>query len=316
MRVLVVGGGGFIGQHICRRLVQGGASVISLTRSGNPFIGSSEEHNVEWAHSVQWETGDALQPETYREVLFSCDKIVHAVGMIFEGDYKTFLDTAKIKRVPFQAGQDSFERSNCETALAVATEAAACSSVDTFLYLSSAQPPPGLIDPRHLISKRSAEDGIFQLAAAENENNDEQKFRPIIFRPGLVYSEQRPLTMALAGASTLLSTVANSLETKMSNSIVDEGYTGPPLSKSKSSVDSNSKMDRGNIDFDEEKRSSRNNQNFSASSFFPNTNFFDCALPATTLADAVEQALRADEWCTGILEAPDIKTLSNCCANK
>ena len=63
-----------------------------------------------------------------------------------------------------------------------------------FVFVSAFAAPP-LVDPRYLSSKREAEEYLFSCAG----------LRPVVFRPGFIYSEERDWSMALAGLLSLSS---------------------------------------------------------------------------------------------------------------
>lgn len=61
-----------------------------------------------------------------------------------------------------------------------------------FVFVSAFAAPP-LVDPRYLSSKREAEEYLFSCSG----------LRPVVFRPGFIYSEERDWSMALAGLLSL-----------------------------------------------------------------------------------------------------------------
>jgi len=78
-KVVVLGGSGFVGQRICQQLVEKGASVTSLSRSGPPAKAGA------WAGKVQWERGDVLNADL-TPVLSGAEAVISAIGAIGSAD--------------------------------------------------------------------------------------------------------------------------------------------------------------------------------------------------------------------------------------
>eukprot|EP00618_Florenciella_parvula_P012119 CAMPEP_0119529530 /NCGR_PEP_ID=MMETSP1344-20130328/43531_1 /TAXON_ID=236787 /ORGANISM="Florenciella parvula, Strain CCMP2471" /LENGTH=93 /DNA_ID=CAMNT_0007569191 /DNA_START=187 /DNA_END=464 /DNA_ORIENTATION=- len=58
LRVVVVGGGGFVGSRVCRELVTAGCSkVVAVSRSGQPPAWTADEA---WMQRVEWVAADAM----------------------------------------------------------------------------------------------------------------------------------------------------------------------------------------------------------------------------------------------------------------
>ena len=53
LRVTVAGGSGFVGSRVCKYLVENGAEVTSVSKSGKPPAGAGS-----WASSVKWVAND------------------------------------------------------------------------------------------------------------------------------------------------------------------------------------------------------------------------------------------------------------------
>src|ERR1700741_1641677 len=157
MKLLVLGGSGFIGREVCRRAVDDGHEVVGLARSGVP---RGEEG---WIRAVRWVVADALDPGAWADQLAGCDAVVHCIGIIAE-------------RV---SHDETFERSTGDTAVVAAAEAARA-GVGAFVFFSAAGNPP-LLSRAHIRAKRRAEEAI--LAAGP---------RPVILRPGIIYGRGRP----------------------------------------------------------------------------------------------------------------------------
>eukprot|EP00892_Ulva_mutabilis_P009713 jgi/Ulvmu1/7113/UM034_0019.1 len=75
--LLVFGGSGFVGTHVCQEAIRCGLPVTSISRSGRP----ANEREA-WADAVTWECADALQPESYSHLLASCLGVVSCIGLI------------------------------------------------------------------------------------------------------------------------------------------------------------------------------------------------------------------------------------------
>ena len=180
-KIVVFGGAGYVGSAICRAAVQNGMEVVSITRSG--VAGGS----MPWASKVKWVAADALDPHSYEEHLEGCSSVVHTVGILLE---KTGFKKLLLGRTSGVSTRDNigvtYEHANRDSALQVA-RAAARKGIASFIYISATGAPPG-IDKRYISTKREAESAL--LAHME--------FRPIIFRPGFIYSEEYPKTLALA----------------------------------------------------------------------------------------------------------------------
>lgn len=73
-RVFVAGASGFVGSKVCEDLVNLGCSVIGMSRKGRP------EGDEDWLSKVEWITGSALETETYKGSMSSCDAVVSCVG--------------------------------------------------------------------------------------------------------------------------------------------------------------------------------------------------------------------------------------------
>ena len=58
-KVVVVGGNGFVGSAVCRAAVKRGATVLSVSRSGQPK--ADQILRSDWAQKVTWLKGDALK---------------------------------------------------------------------------------------------------------------------------------------------------------------------------------------------------------------------------------------------------------------
>ncbi|KAI9153886.1 hypothetical protein LWI28_017980 [Acer negundo] len=73
-KLLVLGGNGFVGTHICREALERGLTVSSLSRSGRSSLQDS------WADNVVWHQGDLLSPDSLKHKLTGVDSVISCVG--------------------------------------------------------------------------------------------------------------------------------------------------------------------------------------------------------------------------------------------
>uniref|UniRef100_A0A0E0K143 NAD(P)-binding domain-containing protein n=1 Tax=Oryza punctata TaxID=4537 RepID=A0A0E0K143_ORYPU len=62
-KLLVLGGNGFVGSHVCKEALDKGFTVASLNRSGKPSISES------WADKVIWNQGNLLEPDSLKDIM-------------------------------------------------------------------------------------------------------------------------------------------------------------------------------------------------------------------------------------------------------
>lgn len=74
-KLLVFGGNGYVGSHVCQQGIRTGVPVVSVSRSGRPGNADSS-----WADQVEWETGDAGDASTYRHLLSNCMGVISCIG--------------------------------------------------------------------------------------------------------------------------------------------------------------------------------------------------------------------------------------------
>ncbi|OAY64155.1 uncharacterized protein At1g32220, chloroplastic [Ananas comosus] len=73
-KLLVLGGNGFVGSHVCKEALDRGLSVSSLSRSGRSSIRES------WADKVEWHQGDLLVPDSLKDVMNGVAAVISCVG--------------------------------------------------------------------------------------------------------------------------------------------------------------------------------------------------------------------------------------------
>lgn len=101
LSVTVLGGTGFLGSRVCKLLVEGGASVRSVSKSGKVPTWCSGES---WTSSVEWVANDLIQGsrESLKSALGSPEAVISCVGsvgfdtqLLLLGNGKANVDAAK-----------------------------------------------------------------------------------------------------------------------------------------------------------------------------------------------------------------------------
>lgn len=227
MKVLVVGGNGFLGSAIVKQALSRKWNVISISRRGDAFR-TPAGHHPGWVSSklIEWRSGDALKPETYSDVLEECDAAISTTGILLESSYKqTAFDRnggnglgilqGLAKGWGLMGAQNesqssnpgpSYDTVNRDTAIAVGRTFSATrtstskADQNPFIYISAEDIFRPIISPRYIESKREAEQALMQIA------DEDEKIRPVFLRPGLMYHPQtRPLSTLPAAALDLSS---------------------------------------------------------------------------------------------------------------
>ncbi|KAE8056209.1 hypothetical protein FH972_013000 [Carpinus fangiana] len=150
-KLLVLGGNGFVGSHVCREALDRGLSVASLSRSGRSSIHDS------WANKVTWHQGNLLLPDSWREALSGVTSVISCVGGFGSNSYMYKINgTANINAI----------------------RAAAEQGVKRFVYISAAD--FGLVN--YLLQ------GYYEgKRAAETELLTKFPYGGVILRPGFIY---------------------------------------------------------------------------------------------------------------------------------
>ncbi|CAH1451752.1 unnamed protein product [Lactuca virosa] len=154
-KLLVLGGTGFVGSHICKEALHRGLSVASLSRSGKSSVPES------WANKVQWHQGDLLSGDSWKEALTGVTSVVSCVGGF---------------------GSNSYMYKINGTANITAIRAAAEKGVKRFVYISAAD--TGVIN----YFLQGYYDG---KRAAETELLVRYPYGHVILRPGFIYGNRR-----------------------------------------------------------------------------------------------------------------------------
>lgn len=216
--LLVMGGNGFLGGHICRSAVTKGWKVLAVSRSGRPSAEAGR--GPAWHDQVEWVKGDAFDPESLRQAMEQSDHVAHTIGIL---DYRGFLADARPSRVLDKLGSTLadaaaevlpigkpspelgiYDRLNRDAAVQTIDLAKQCKGVKSFLYISAAAAFPG-IPQRYITTKRQAEDYLFEQSAPAahakgqgDQDGSQVALRPIVFRPGFMYSEGSGYTKPVA----------------------------------------------------------------------------------------------------------------------
>ncbi|XP_074591016.1 uncharacterized protein At1g32220, chloroplastic-like isoform X2 [Curcuma longa] len=154
-KLLVLGGNGFVGSHVCKEALAQGLSVSSLSRSGRPSIRES------WADKVEWYRGNLLEPESLKDAMSNATAVVSCVGGF---------------------GSPSHMRTLNGTANVNAVRVASEQGVQRFAYVSAAS--FGVID----YFLQGYYDG---QKATEAEISAKFPNGGVILRPGYIYGTKR-----------------------------------------------------------------------------------------------------------------------------
>ena len=93
-RVLITGGSGFVGRAVARRLVQNGARVCAVSRTGGPPSAVADD----WCRSplIDWACLDCTDTEQMQQLIqdFKPTAYVHTVGALLEkSHYKSIIES-------------------------------------------------------------------------------------------------------------------------------------------------------------------------------------------------------------------------------
>ncbi|KAL1337668.1 uncharacterized protein At1g32220, chloroplastic [Arachis duranensis] len=150
-KLLVLGGNGFVGSHICREALDRGLSVASLSRSGRSSLHDS------WATNVIWYKGNLLSGDSLNEALNGVTAVISCVGGFGSNSYMYKINgTANINAI----------------------RAAADQGVKRFVYISAAD--FGVVN----FLLRGYYEG---KRAAETELLTRFPYGGVILRPGFIY---------------------------------------------------------------------------------------------------------------------------------
>ena len=158
----VIGGNGFVGGAICRHASAMGAKVYAISRSGAP-----KTQDV-WTSQINWIKGNAMNPDTYEDVLKETDALVHTLGVLLDSSITHF------KR-PGEPG--TYEQINREAAKVIGKKLSDLKN-KKMVYISGAQHPPFI--PRYLTTKIEAEEFLFNLP----------ELRTTSLRPGFIHDSK------------------------------------------------------------------------------------------------------------------------------
>lgn len=212
--ILVLGGTGFLGQNVCRKAVEAGYSVVSLSRRGMPAADNISETATR-SPSIDYRQGDARKRDVIDAILndagINVVGVVHCIGLLFDeasgmGNLNKFVsgsgslpDTAStydtITRVTsfhaIDAAIEYTKQKDMRSSLPfVFTSAAEAGWPDVPGGKFMDQMAPDFLK-RYLSAKRAVE---AKLSASE------PPLRPIIVRPSLIYSMDRPASYLPVGA--------------------------------------------------------------------------------------------------------------------
>ncbi|XP_068339972.1 uncharacterized protein At1g32220, chloroplastic-like isoform X2 [Pyrus communis] len=99
-KLLVLGGNGFVGSHVCREALGRGLSVASLSRSGRSKLHDS------WANSVTWHQGNLLSLESLKDAFNGVTSVISCVGGFGSNSYMYKINgTANINAIRVAAEQ-------------------------------------------------------------------------------------------------------------------------------------------------------------------------------------------------------------------
>ncbi|XP_059645234.1 uncharacterized protein At1g32220, chloroplastic isoform X4 [Cornus florida] len=160
-KLLVLGGNGFVGSHICKEALGRGISVASLSRSGRSSIQES------WADSLIWNQGNLLSDDSWKEALNGVTAVISCVGGFGSNSYMYKINgTANINAI----------------------RAAAEQGVKRFVYISAAD--FGIVN--YLLQ------GYYEgKRAAETELLTRFPYGGVILRPGFIHGTRRVGSMKI-----------------------------------------------------------------------------------------------------------------------
>ncbi|PHU08773.1 hypothetical protein BC332_20633 [Capsicum chinense] len=160
-KLLVLGGNGFVGSHICKEALDRGLTVASISRTGRSSIQDS------WANSVTWHQGNLLSTDSWKDALKGVTSVISCVGGFGSNSYMYKINgTANINAI----------------------RAASEEGVKRFVYISAADfGPVNYLLQCYYEGKR----------AAETELLTRYPYGGIILRPGFIYGTRRVGSMKL-----------------------------------------------------------------------------------------------------------------------
>jgi nucleoside-diphosphate-sugar epimerase len=160
--ILVIGGNGYLGSTICEYAVAHGVRILVMCRTGRQKYAGNLNDMVEFVQ------GDAMRPETYKDILRNVSGIIHCVG--------TLVDS----RTPLKINnkyEGSYEQLNRDSALLVIKTMQELGLKIPFALISAAK--GWFFLPGYIETKREVE---AYLANANPPVNH------IVLRPGVMYS--------------------------------------------------------------------------------------------------------------------------------
>ncbi|KAE9609285.1 putative NAD(P)-binding domain-containing protein [Lupinus albus] len=99
-KLIVLGGNGFVGSHICREALDHGLTVASFSRSGKSSLHDS------WASNVAWYKGNILSTDSLKEALNGVTAVISCVGGFGSNSYMYKINgTANISAIRAAAEQ-------------------------------------------------------------------------------------------------------------------------------------------------------------------------------------------------------------------
>ncbi|KAK4048746.1 hypothetical protein OIO90_005739 [Microbotryomycetes sp. JL221] len=249
MKLLVVGGNGFVGSSVVKHAVQRGWDVVSFSASGRPFA-TNEGFSPSWTRKVEWRQGSPFESAAIAEVLPTCSAAVSTLGVLFETEYKSGGQPSVLGLVRSIARNligdrgnplvrsatqsKTYERMNKDAVLALLDNVVAIhpqpdgAARFPFVYVSAEDIFRPWVSSRYIETKRAAEKAILARAEAlDRAPEGAWRLRPILVRPSLVYHpHQRPTTTVpaalLEATAQVHKTMAGRRTSDQSFSLVDK----------------------------------------------------------------------------------------------
>lgn len=160
--ILVIGGNGFVGSAICKYAVANQVKILSMSRSSIP------KYPGHWESSIEHIKGDAMKPETYKDLLPNVSGIIHTIG--------TLIDSRTPLKINDQY-EGSYEHLNRDAALKVINTMQENQSQVPFVFLSAAK--GWFFLPGYIETKREVEEYLAKL---------NPKINYTVLRPGVMHS--------------------------------------------------------------------------------------------------------------------------------